>query len=141
MSNLKLAAAVAIAGCNAMVALTNGGKIAVYDGAQPADPSVAVTTQKKLVEFTLLDPAFGAAVDGGVGATATLNLPSAEPALDDGTATWFRVVDDADAALWDGDVTDTSGNGDMKISSTNVVQGIDVSIVSLTYRQRKTKAP
>lgn len=140
MSNIKLAFTVASAGCAAMCALADGGTITVYDGTQPAGPGTAVTTQNALVVFTLLDPAFDAPVDGGVGATAELNLPTSEPAAMDGIATWFRVSDDGGVALWDGDVTDTSGNGDMKISSTNVVEDIDVSIVSCTYRMRKTKA-
>lgn len=140
MSNLKIAPAMATAACAAMVALANGGTLAVYAGEQPGNPETAVTTQTKLVEFTFPDPAFGAPVPGGTGSTATLINPDPKAALTDGEASWFRISDDGGNALWDGDVTDTAGNGDLKISSINVVEDIDVSVVSLTFTMRKTKA-
>jgi hypothetical protein len=139
MANLKISAASANAACAAMVALLNGGKLIVYDGAQPATPATAITTQVALVTFDPLeDPAFGAPSDGPTGATATLDNPPAVPADATGTASWFRAFDDAGNAVWDGDVTNTAGAGNLKISSTAVVEDIDVSIVSLTFRMAVT---
>lgn len=116
-------------------ALVDGGKVTIYDGAMPANPGVAVTTQNTLVEFTLKTPAFGAPTAGTNRAVITLDNPDPEPAVANGTAAWARVEDSSGDAIWDADVTDTSGTGALKISSTNVVSGIDVSIVSLVYAQ------
>lgn len=132
MANFKIHYNVAKAGVEAKTDLADGGKLAIYDGTQPADPATAVSTQTKLVEFTLKSPAFGAAAQGTKKATVTLDLPAAVAATASGTASWFRVVDSSGNALWDGDVTDSGGNGNLKISATAIVSGIDVNIVSLT---------
>lgn len=134
---LKLAASVAIAACAAQVSLPDGGSLKVYNGSRPATPDTAVTTQTVLVDFTLPADAFGNPVDGSLGATATANAITPVQAAANGTATWFRMFDSSGNPLWDGDVSDTSGSGDAKISSTNVVAGIDVSVVSLTFLQPK----
>ena len=125
---IKLAAAKAIAMVNAAAAFSDGGaaasKLRIYSGAQPANPDAAATGTI-LVEFTLGDPAFGAVADGNavapVAATAT------------GTAAWFRMVDSNNAAIIDGDVTDTAGTGSLKVSSTAIIAAIDVSIVSMSF--------
>ena len=135
MPVFKQSYAAAAAAVAAVTALANSGKVTVYDGAMPADPSVAVTTQNPLVEFTLKATAFGAPSAGTNRAVATLDNPDPEAAIASGTATWARVEDSSGNAIWDADVTDTGGTGALKISSTNVVSGIDVSIVSLTYAQ------
>lgn len=135
MANFVTSNAVAAAGVKAQTDLADGGKLAVYDGTQPAGPGTAVTTQNKLVEFTLKSPAFGAPTAGTNKQTVTLDNPAAVAAALNGTASWFRIVDSSGVALYDGDVTDSSGNGNLKIGSTNVVQGIDVNIVSLTMSQ------
>lgn len=137
MANLKLASAPAEASVVALAALANGGKIAIYTGTQPTDPTVAITGQTKLVEFTLGSPAFGAAASDAIRSTVTLNNPTPVAALATGTAAWFRVSDSGGVALWDGDVTDTTGNGNVKMSTTSIVSGINVAIVLMTYSQRK----
>lgn len=134
---LKFAAATAIAACAAQVDLTDGGKLQIYDGVRPANPDTAVTTQNVLVEFDLPTPAFGTPVDGASGATATANAITPVTAAATGTASWFRILDSADLPVWDGDVSDPAGAGDAKISSTSVVSGIDVSVVSMTFLQPK----
>lgn len=138
---LKIADALAIILANAAVdALDVGagsGSIEIYDGVQPANPGVAVTTQTKLVDFVLPEPAFGnaAAVSGGAQATAATISPV--NALATGTATWFRAFDGADAPLFDGSVTDTAGAGDLKVTSTSIVSGVETAIVALTFTQPK----
>lgn len=137
---IKLAPATAIAMANAGVTTIDGGSagghLRIYTGAQPADPTQAATGTL-LVDFTLGDPAFAGATDGVSGATATGNTVAPVPASNTGTAAWFRIVDSNDVAILDGDVTDTAGTGSLKVSSTAIIQAIDVSVVSMTFTQPK----
>lgn len=110
----------------------NPGKLIVYGGARPADVDTAIGAQTVLVEFTLGKPAFNPAVDANNGGHSTANPVDVVQASATGTATFFRVFDGAGKAVFDGAVTDTTGNGDLKLSSTSVIQGIDVTVVSLT---------
>lgn len=139
--SVKISAAAAIAACNTIVALVDGGAAAgtlvIYDGVRPADVGTAITIQVPLVTFTLADPAFAAAVDTAAGGHATAGAVAIVQAADSGTATFFRVFDSDGVAVFDGDVTDTAGNGDLKLSSTAVVAGIDVTVVSLTTTMPK----
>lgn len=138
---LKLGVATAIAAANAAVDLVDGGTpastLVIYDGTEPADPSVAITTEVALVTFELPDPAFGDAADTAGGGQATANAVTSVVADADGTATWFRIIDGDDNVIMQGAVTDTSGSGDLKVSSTSIVTGIEVSVISLTYTQPK----
>lgn len=136
----RVSAAVARAANDAMNALidagsTNpGGKVQVYNGTKPADPSVAVSTQTKLVEFVLPSTTFPPSTSITDYATATANAIDAVNAIADGTATWFRVLDKDDNAVQDGDAGDTSSSASMKLASTNIVSGVSVKIVSWTTR-------
>lgn len=138
---LKFADAVAIAQCNAAVdAIDLGaadGSVEIYNSPRPANPSVAITSQTKLVDFVLPAVAFGAAGAVTGGAQATANAVDGVAAAANGTASWFRIFDGDGNALWDGDVSDTAGSGDMKVSSTTIVSGVEVSIVSWTFTQPK----
>lgn len=137
---IKIAPATAIAMANAGVATIDGGaaagKLRIYSGAQPADPTQPATGTL-LVDFTLGDPAFAGATDGVAGASAAGNVVAPVPATATGTAAWFRIVDSDDAAILDGDVTDTAGTGSLKVSSTAIIAAIDVSIVSMSFTQPK----
>lgn len=134
----KLAAAVAIAHAAAAIALVNNGsKLQVYDGAMPATADTALGAQVKLVEFALPNPAFQAPVDTVGGAVATGNAVTAANAIATGTATWGRIVNAAGNPLWIGDVTNTAGTGAIKISSTNITNGIEISVISHSYVQPK----
>lgn len=138
---IKVSAAVAIlmvnAAADAADAGAAAGKLSIYGGAQPANPDTAVSGQPLLVEFDLGDEAFGDGVDGGSGATATGNPVDPVPATATGTATWFRITDSNGGAVIDGDVTDTAGSGALKVSSTSIIEDIDVSIVSMTFTMPK----
>ena len=137
---IKLAAATAVAMSNAAVQTIDGGpaagKLRIYSGAPPANPDVAATGTM-LVEFTLGDPAFAGATNTVAGGTATGNTVAPVPATATGTAGWFRIVDSTNAAVLDGDVTDTTGTGSLKVSSTAIIAAIDVSIVSMSFTQPK----
>jgi len=65
----------------------------LYDGTQPLDPDVAVTTQNLLIQFPTTQT-------GGV---TQISLGSAFATIT-GVATWFRLIDASGAALMDGTV-------------------------------------
>lgn len=135
---LRINTAARNAACDAVVDLIDGGAgpgvIRVYTGTQPATPATA-PSGTLLAEFTLSDPAFGAAATG----VATLDVT---PALTDdglaaGTAGWFRILDSTEAAgtglgIIDGAVTATGGGGELELNSTTISIGVTVEITSGT---------
>lgn len=133
---VHLANASAIAACAAINARIDAGAgpghLRVFAGARPADANTALTTQTLLIEFTMKDPAFGAPTQVGNTAVATATPPDPVQAAATGTATFFQILDSDENVILDGSVTDTAGNGDLKLSNTAVVAGIDVTVVSLT---------
>lgn len=98
------------------------GKLRIYDGTRPATGGTATTL---LAELTFSDPAFPAASGGSVTASAITADASANAT---GTATWFRVVDSNNVAVFDGDVG-TSGS-DLNLNTTSIVAGAAVSVTS-----------
>jgi hypothetical protein len=114
------------AALNAITALANGGTVTIYDGAQPATPDVAVTSQNALVTMSLSATAAGSASAG----TATMNAVTSAVAGHSSTATWFRVYASGGAAVWDGDVG-TSGS-DMNFSTTTFTSGVTYGVTSWT---------
>lgn len=135
----RISAAAAIAQCNAITALVNdGSKLQVFGGAMPATADTALSGQTLLAEFPLASPdAFQDAVDTTNGAVATGNAVAAQDAVATGTATWGRVINAAGNAIWIGDVSTTAGTGAIKISSTAITTGIEISVISLSYTQPK----
>lgn len=116
-------------------------RIQVYDGAEPADTDEAVDTQVLLVEFVMPEPSFAAPAD--VSGKVQINANAIDPvnALEDGTAAWFRIVNADDNVMGQGSVSNQAGTGDLKVSSTAIVQGIEVSVVSCALRLPYVKAP
>ena len=72
----------------AWAALANAGILRIYDGAQPATPQTAVSTQALLGTIVLANPAFGAPSTG----TVTANAASPVATVAAGTATWYRLL-------------------------------------------------
>lgn len=140
---LALADATAIASADAQVALIDAGgagapgRLRVYDGVRPANANAPVTSQTLLVDFTLAFPSFNPAstTTGGATAQADVSGIATVQALASGSASWFRIEDGNGVAIYDGDVTNNAGAGDIKISATAVSVGIDVSVVSLSFTQ------
>lgn len=130
---ITLATATQNAACNAMVDLIDGGVgdglIRIYTATRPASANTAISGQTLLAEFTCNDPAFGAASSG----VATFDVTGGITAtgLAAGTAAWARVVDSAEATVFDGSVG-TSGT-DFIINTTTISVGLDLSITSGTY--------
>lgn len=135
MANTDISQAAAQAACNAIVDLIDGGPAAGYieirDGTKPANPDAAATGTL-LATLTCSDPAFGNATLAGP-SVATANAITDDTNADaSGTATWFRAYDSVGTAVIDGDVTATSGGGDLELDDTAIVLGGTVSITSWT---------
>lgn len=92
-------------------------KIALYDGAQPAGPGTAITSQVKLVEWTGNAGGFGAVSAGALTASAVATVN----AIANGTATWFRISTSGGAAVVDGSAGTSAS--DMILTSAAIVSG------------------
>jgi hypothetical protein len=131
----RLNAAARNASLRAALALVDGGSstgvLRIYDGTPPAGPGTAVTDQNLLAEFDLSDPAFA---NNGTGSEAIDVTPALETTgLDDGTATWCRILDSTEAAgtglgVLDGDVTATGGGGELTLNTTTISTGLAVEV-------------
>ena len=133
-TNTRISNAAAIAACNAIVDLIDGGSGAGYieirTGAQPADPDTAASGTL-LATLTCSDPAFGAAADAAPGGQATANSITDDTDADaGGTAGYFRAYDSDSNAIIDGEVG-TSG-ADMNLNSVEISAGATVSVTSWT---------
>ena len=133
---VRISNAAAIAACDAIVGGIDTGagtaNLVIYSGALPAEAETAIDAQVALVTFLLPNPAFAGAVDINPGAQAIANPIDAVQADETGTATFFRIYDADGATVLQGTVTNTEGNGDLKLSSTAIIADIDVTVVSLT---------
>ncbi len=104
-------------------AVGSAGKLRIYDGTRPATGGSATTL---LAEFTLGSPFAAAASAAALAPT----LPSNTTGLAAGTATWFRIVTSANAAVIDGSVG-TSGQ-DLNLNTTTISIGVTVAITSFS---------
>ncbi len=136
---LRIPTAVRNAMCDAAVDLIDGGAgagvLRIYSGSQPATPATS-PSGTLLAEFTLSDPAYGAASVG----VATLDITPAVTAtgLSAATAGWCRYVDSTEAAgtglgVMDGEVTGTGGGGLVELASLSISVGVVVTITSATF--------
>lgn len=74
-------------------------------------------------------PAFQSAVDG----TAVSNLISDSTTINDGTASFFGVLNRDASTVWTGTVSDFAGSGDLKINDVNILQDSSITITSMIY--------
>jgi hypothetical protein len=70
-------------------AIANGGVLTVYDGAQPADASTAVTTQTAIATRTFATTDFGTAAGRAINVTGTPALTT-NGGQTNAVGTWFR---------------------------------------------------
>ena len=129
----RLATAARNAATNSVVALVDAdvgaGTIQIRTGAQPAtanDPA----TGTLLATVTLADPSFAAAVAGVATLDATPVLSTVGVA--NGTAGWFRMLDNSGDTVLDGAVTVTGGGGEMELNTTTISVGVTVEITAGT---------
>lgn len=108
----------------------DGGTLAVYTAPVPAGADTAITTQTKLVEFDLPDPA-GAVSDGvfiGAAIPAALNLAN-------GAAAWARARDALGAAVGDYDVGAVGSGAAIEMDNLSIVAGALSTITSFVVTE------
>jgi hypothetical protein len=128
-ANLRTSIAARNTALNAIATLANGGKLRIYDGAQPATPETAIGAQAMLAELTMNATAFGAAAAGVITAGA---ITADADAKATGTATWYRLFkSDGETALWDGSVGTSSA--DLVFPTVSFVRNAQISVTSLVY--------
>lgn len=111
----------------------NSGKLRIYNGTQPADADVAVSTQTLLAELTMNATAFsGPSGTASTDQTLTAGAITSDTAADaTGTASWFRLLkSDGTTVILDGSVG-TSGC-DLNLNSTSISSGTTVAVSSMT---------
>jgi hypothetical protein len=139
MANTDISNAAALAACNGIVDLLDGGtppgKLRIYSGSKPAGPDEAIGAQTLLAELTLSNPAFGNAADANPGGRATAGTITDDSSANaTGTASFFRAVQGGgNTGVIDGDVTATGGGGDLQLNSVSIQAGAQVSITSWTF--------
>lgn len=97
-----------------------------YDGAQPAGPATAVTTQVLLGTLTLSDP-LGTEANGDLTLAAITQDNAADAS---GTAAWCRLVDGAGVARADFDVSNNAGTGAVKLNTVTIVKDGPIAVSS-----------
>lgn len=102
------------------------GKIRIYSGNRPAN-GVSITNQTQLAELYFSDPSAPAAVDSVLTFSAITSDSSADAT---GVATWARILDCSDSPIFDGDVSNLTGTGDIKLSNTSITAAGVVAITS-----------
>lgn len=117
---------------DAWSALLNNGYLRIYDGTQPADASVAVSTQVLLSTLRFNATAAPAAVSGLVTFNA---MTSDTDAAASGTPTWFRAFkSDGTTVVYDGSVG--TSNANLILGAATIAQHQTVSVTSLTHDVR-----
>lgn len=98
-----------------------------YTGAIPAQPSTAITSQVLLGTAVCSDP-----VASCTNGTITFNPITPDAAANaSGTATWARLRREGLGGAIDMDVTNTAGNGFLKVNTTTFVEGGPIAVNSL----------
>lgn len=145
----RISNAAAIAAVNAVVDLLDAGVangpggageayIEIRTGSQPADVSVAATGTL-LGTLICSATAFGSAVDVTGAARATANAVASDNNADAaGTAGWFRAYDSDGNGIIDGNITITSGGGDMELDNINIAVNDTITVNSWTVTQPET---
>ena len=103
------------------------GYIEIRDGTKPANPQTAATGNE-LATLMFSNPAFADFVNGQAYANA---ITSETDVTVTGTASWFRVYDRDGTAIFDGDVSEAGGGGDIIFDSTLFIRGGTVAITAL----------
>lgn len=108
--------------------LDNGAghaRIRIYDGTRPA-----FGVAGNVLAEVILDKPCGV-VDSRI---LTLHATDAALVLKSGNATWARVINANGDIVFDADVTDSSGTGDIRLSKTTLYEGGEVTLTSAKLR-------
>ena len=107
-----------------------GGRVEIYTAPKPASADTAITTQVRLVDAVLPDPA-GTATDG----IFSGDLPPPTVILADGIAAWGRLKDATGDTVFDLDAgLDGSGSG-IEVDNVEMVQGATATFLSITIAE------
>lgn len=127
--NVHVSATARNAMLDAIAALMNTGTIKFYDGTQPANAGVAVSTQNLLCTLTYGATAYAAASGGS--ATANAITPGVIAA--NGTASWARIVQSNGTTVVMDCTVDVTGNTpDIVVPTTSFAIGVTVTMSSNT---------
>jgi hypothetical protein len=108
------------------------GSLVIYAGSVPADADASLGAAVTLVTFDLAADAFDAATDDTPGAVALANTIADENAVATNTATFFRILNSAGAAVLQGTVGTSAA--DCIVTSTSFVTGQPCHVVGVTLR-------
>jgi hypothetical protein len=108
----------------------NAGLLRIYDGAQPASPNVATTTQNLLSTHTCGTP-FAPASTAAHPSVLTANAIGSAVAGFTSTAAWFRILTSAAVAVIDGTVG-VGATFDLNLNSVAITSGQNIAITGLT---------
>lgn len=130
--------AAAIAACNAVVDLIDGGttdpagQLVIYDGVPPANVEAALSGNNILAEVDMQNPAFGPAADGNPGGVATLlGVPLSDNSINaTGTASFARIFDRDNVALMQ--LTVGTSGAEVIVNSTAFQVGATFTITAGT---------
>lgn len=103
----------------------DSGTLKILDGVQPAAGGAETTV---LATITLPADAFAAAASGSAAKLGTWSATASAT----GTATWFRLSNSGGTEFIDGDITATSGGGDLELDSTSITSGQTVTVSSFS---------
>lgn len=115
------------AACDAITSLVDigtlnpNGYINIYTAPRPSTPATSSSPATRLATVPLSNPAFSAAINGealanGIG-LAGITVEAT------GTASWYRVFDRDNNAIWDGGITLTGQGGDMQFDDIAFISG------------------
>lgn len=125
-NNFKVSVAARNAELDVIARLLDGGFLDIYDGAQPASPDTAVSSQVKLAHLSMS----GTSAPASSGGSTTYNaITSDTNAAATSTAAWFRATTSAGVAVCDGTVGTSSA--DAIINTTAIQQHARVDCTSL----------
>lgn len=130
---LQISNVAAKAGMDAVTLLLNAGgtgKLRIYSGTKPTDADTALSGNTVLADFALAADAFGDAADANPGAISTAAAISDVNASATGTATFFRLLNNAATCVAQGTVGVSAS--DCIVTSTSFVSGQPCHVVSLT---------
>lgn len=116
---------------DAVAADFDDGYLRLYDGAQPAGPGTAITTQNQMAELRFGATAFGASASGVL--TANAIASDSDAAGGGNPVAWFRCfASDGTTALHDGTVG--TSNANCIVATTTIVPHtiVDVSAFTIT---------
>lgn len=105
---------------------SGAGLLRIYDGTQPAGPDTAVTDQNLLAQLTLGDPS---ADDPSTPGELEFNAITRDETADaSGTATWARVLDSDQNAVFDCNVGEDDET--LVLNTASIVAGGPVEVSS-----------